>query len=511
MDTRQALRNISRFTAACLVIGFIAGCGGDGSDSGPGPVPAPAANDPGTGRLNVTVTDPEGRTVANAAVQLRHLVPTRRVSTQQTSANGTTEFRRLPSVVEIDVIHEFGRSSVGSVDVAQSGTTALDVMLPANRPRPAIAVMPVEVLPGSVSADRSEFTIRVTVFASPSAPFNNDRDPATSTPVLVVGLNENLWDWYAEYCSLYRSPDHPVASCEDSGTGPHVMSAQRFDYAAAAPSPFAAAAGTVRSSMLLLDQSRRMSDLDPGAFRSFAARRFIERIARSADAGSLAIAGFAAAGGGTNTPLLLPQQPLWLPLGAGTPFSRDEALLKSNVQVIEPLLGGIAPVYAGIEAAVAQTDSVTPAGSRTVVVMLGGQDEITGSATERAQALATLRQQRDATGVRTILIGGTRESNDEIDELARALRAPRIPLPGNVNYQQNYVQAIASGATSALALAAELIEGVPLPTMSADIRIRKQTGSYPAGAALGGYVWLDTQFCSIGCKPISAEFTVVVP
>jgi hypothetical protein len=268
--------------------------------------------------------------------------------------------------------------------------------------------------------------------------------------------------------------------------------------------------------MLVIDQSRRVSALDPGAFRSFAARRFIERVVSADEQQILSIAGFAGSGGDSSTPLSLPAQPLWVPRGAGTDFTNDEVVLKSNAAVLEPLVGGSAPVFDALEAAVGLTAMSAPSGNRIVIALLGGGDDRDFSETQRDEMLASLRRQRDDTGVRTILIDAAPSmplaEHHAIAELASALRAPTISLGVSMDERQYSAQTWASGSYAALDLAAELTAGVRLPTLSAEFRVRADAaGAFPSGAILRGVLHVETEICPVGCWEVPLAFAVEIP
>ena len=510
--------------ATLILAGMVAtGCGGSSgagsSSSGNPPQQSPGASAPSaTGTLTVAVTDPDGRPLAGAKVIVYNDRETKTIGSVRTNNHGLVTVGSVPSRVIVYAIHEFGYVRVENNSVAQSGGTTVGVIALPFRPRPTVALLPVEVPPNSVTDDRSALTLHVALVASPAAPFvpAGYGDFSTgATPALGLELGDDADDSRRE-CYLWLDQRNTVPGCgAESIPSLYTVSVEHFSYSAvgtaAPPNPQAPPART----MLLLDQSRRVAALDPGAFRSFAARRFIEHLLRAAVPGDLAIAGFAGDAGDAATPALLPDRPLSAPLGASAPFSSDEGLLKSAVGVLEPLVGGSAAVFDGVAAAVSLTAMASAPGNRTVVVILGGGDDREMSAPDRAQALASLRRQRDDTAVRSILLDGSpqgsRVDHRDIADLAAALRAPTISLGVARNERDFYLQSWASGANSALDLAADLVEEKPLPTLSAAFRVKSGAGAFPSGATLRGVLYVESDNCPMGCWEIPVAFSVIIP
>ncbi len=500
----------------------MSGCGG-GAESNP---PPPASQQPpaalpaatGSGTLTITVTDLDGRPVRDARVSVTNRSQTAFAGSARTDSNGSATFGSLPATVDVSIAHDFGFHGLENVSVAQRGGTTVAVTLLPGRPQPTVALLPVEIPPGSVNPDRNELTLQVTIVASPTAPLvlagYGDFSPA-STPSLGLELGENANDSRRE-CYVWLDRRRTVPSCGTTwGTSPYTVSVEQFSYDAAGPSPFPASA-SVQSTMLVIDQSRRVSTLDAGAFRSYAARRFIERILSPGEPRTLSVAGFAGSGGDPATPRSLPTEPLWVPSGTASVFTADEVILKSNVGVLEPFIGGAAPLFDALEAAVALTAVSAPSGDRAVVALLGGGDDRELTAPDRDRALASLRRQRDDTGVRTILIDAAPTVplavHREIAELAAAMRAPTISLGATMDERQFFAQTWASGSLAALDLAADLTRGSHLPTLSAAFRVRANAaGAFSSGAILRGVLYVESEICPMGCWEIPLAFAIEIP
>jgi hypothetical protein len=504
--------------AALILVGVVAtGCGGS-SEADSTLAAEPLSKATSTGALTVAVTDPEGRSLAGAWVTVFNDRQTKVVGSARTNSGGLATVGSVPSLVIVSVFHEFGYVRVRNIGVAQSGGTNTAVIVPPVRPRPSVALLPVEVPPASVSTDRSELTLQVSLVASslePFVPAGYGDYSAAATPSLGLELGDDADDSERQ-CYLWLDQRNVVPSCGAPwDPSPYTVSVEHFSYSAVGTATPRTSQPPSRHTMLVLDQSRRVAALDPGAFRSFAARRFIEYLLSAAVPGDLAIAGFAGDAGDAAAPALLPDRPLSAPLGTSAPFSNNEGLLKSGVGVLEPLVGGSAAVFDGLAAAVSLTATTSAPGNRTVVVMLGGGDDSEMSSTERALALASLRRQRDDTAVRSILIDGSaqgsRLDHRDVADLAAALRAPTVSLGVTTNERDFYLQSWASGANSALELAADLVEGKPLPTLSATFRVKSGTGAFPSGATLRGVLYVESDICPMGCWEIPVAFSVIIP
>jgi hypothetical protein len=522
-------RRLSRHALLALLLAAaaISGCGG-GSDSNPnaprpsGPPATPVAEQTppvtGTGTLTVAVTDVEGRPLVDAYVNVFNRNQTATVGSWQTGSNGTVSIGSLPTAVRVYVHHDFGVSaSYNDVAVAPQGNTLLSVIMQADRSRPTVALLPVSIKPGSVSDDRSELTLEVTLVASSAAPFTpagyGDYSPE-STPALGLALGQ--WDKDGQrqcFVWLDRKRTEPSCGAPWGSESSYTVSVERFTYDRNGTVPRLGTQGPASSALLLMDQSRRVAELDPDARRSFALRHFFERAIDRAQPESLSLAGFAGTDNSTSSGL--PSQPLWLPLGEGSAFSTDGAVLKSGVGMLEPYVGGTAPVFESLQAAINVAAASAPSGNRAIVAMLGGGDDRDMSDAARRSALAALRQQRDATGVQSVLIVGAPTWSTErlaVADLAAALHAPAISL-GLSHIPLGFERRLwAAGSFAAFDLAADLIGGLPLPTLSAAFRVKaKSPTTFSAGTTLYGVVYVESDSCPMGCAEVPLEFAVEIP
>jgi hypothetical protein len=175
--------------------------------------------------------------------------------------------------------------------------------------------------------------------------------------------------------------------------------------------------------------------------------------------------------------------------------------------MLEPYVGGTAPVFEAFQAAMTVTAASAPSGNRAVVAMLGGGDDRDMSEAARTSALAALRQQRVATGIQSVLIVGAPTRSTErlaLANLAAALHAPAISL--------GLTQTWAAGSFAAFDLAADLIGGLPLPTLSAAFRVKaKSPTTFSAGTTLYGVVYVESDSCPMGCAEVPLEFAVEIP
>jgi hypothetical protein len=489
------------------------GCGGS---AGPSLPPEPGLAAPtGAGTLTVSVEDPEGRPLADAFV---YVSGTKTPGGTPTSATGVATIGSVPARARLSVSHEFGEYYVTNVDVAQEGVTFLAVTLQAGRPRPTVALLPVLIPTGSVSADRSELTLHVTIVASASAPFSPAAyGDSSSTPSLGLHLGQRDATDSRRQCFVWLDRTRTVPSCDTPwGESPYTVSVEHFNYDRIGTVPMLAERGRARSAMLLMDQSARVSALDPGTRRSFAARRFIARAVTSSEPQSLSVAGLAGDSRDPAAPASLPERPLWVPLGAATVFSTDRAELEAAVAILEPLVGGSAPVFDALRAALTLTAVHAPPGNRAVIALLAGGDDRISEA-ERPAALASLRRQRDDARIQSVLIGATpggpHPDRLALAELAAALRAPAIFLGVKMASGSGFLaQTWGGGSYAALDLAADLIDGVPLPTLSAVFRVHaNQPGAFAAGATLHGVLYLESDICPMGCWELPLEFAVEIP
>jgi len=137
------------------------------------------------------------------------------------------------------------------------------------------------------------------------------------------------------------------------------------------------------------------------------------------------------------------------------------------------------------------------------------------SESSRMSALAELQQRQLESGIRVLLIVGAPlnqpADRQSLAELAAALQAPTIAM-GISPIASPFDQSWASGTFGTLDLAADLIEGLPLPTLSAEFHIAAaESGAFPAGAILHGAVHVESEPCPFDCQYLPLEFAVEIP
>ena len=508
----MATRNLS---ILCL-IGILSACGGGGANS---PAVPPSSSGPpaptlGTGRLIVTVLNAQRRPLANAGVRLSRAGSGRFALTAST---GTVSFDSLPRDVGVTVNHPLGKSfGVSTVIVPQQGDTILEVVLETSLPRPTVALMPVEIVAGSVSTDRRELALRVRIVASPKGGLTNGLE-GRGGMLTYVGLSLDVAHSLTQRdCHLiYDSREVPSFACSTWGDPVHAVIATEFSYRTESWAPPQADPTAAPSTLLLVDQSERMAQFSSAAARSFAARQLSDRLIRnSASPRDLAIAGFAGVAGGASSTPVLPSLPVWLPRGAGAAFSGDAIVFESGIDALEPLTGGISPVFDALDAAVRIATDEAPASGGTVVAVISGDDQTGLAVSQRAAKLSALRQQHLDSGVQTLLI--TAAIPDEIAgstavaELAEALGAPLIST-GLIDPRYDDTTP-GHGLFAALDLAADLIAGTDMPTLSTTLRVRAPVaGAFVAGSTLHGALFLESDICPVGCQELALPFVVRIP
>ncbi len=265
------------------------------------------------------------------------------------------------------------------------------------------------------------------------------------------------------------------------------------------------------SALLLLDQSR-VADYDPYDLRTLAAKRFIRGARSTPQADLIAVAGFAGTGAGASSPPKLQQLPLWAPPNSATLFSADRFAQEAAVDVLRPLVGGGAPVFDALRAAMTLTAAQAPAtGRRAIVALLGGGDNSGLSESQRQAALASLRQQQADTGIQVVLVSSrlAEESAERqnLADLAAALRAPII----YAGYPKEWSVRL-DGLFSALDLAADLVAGSALPTMDAVFRMKSdQPGGFQTGSTVHDTIFVESEQCSVGCGELPFPFAAGIP
>ena len=494
---------------ACWSVLWLTACGGGGEAGASDGPTAPGNPPPASGRLTVTVLDPGHRPLRDAEVRIRRYAGN---LLKSTGVDGTVTFEGLPASVPVQVNHVLGNAE-STVAVAQQGVTTVDIVVEPYLPRPTVTLLPVAIMPGSVSVDRRELTLRVELVTSRESPFIRASSVGDqASPYLSLSFDSNHWDSSRD-CSVLTSPDYPVPTCSTWGTPPFVVTVESFGYDEAGIIPLPTIPGAVSSAMLLLDQSARISPFDAKDVRLLSAKHFVEHYLAVQDSPRvLSIAGFARSSGAN--PAALPETPLWMPRGTGPLFTSDAIALRSDIDVLVPLTGGDAPVFAALEAAIAATSSRAAAGLRNVIAVVGGDDDSGLAEPQRVAALESLRLQRIAGGVQAILVGAFRNvdfaERDRIADLAEALQAPLVSS-GTIYYEP----AMTTGEPelyAALDLAAGLLEDARLPTLSATFRVRAPaSGRFAAGSTLRGVLYVQSENCPFDCSEVPLSFAARIP
>jgi hypothetical protein len=471
---------------------LLASCGGEGDGStveGPSSASQPAT--PATGQLTVTVTDPDGEPLVDARVQVENMV-------LGTDRNGMAIFYRLPAMAaQVSATHALGYREE-RVEIRHDGSTNLAMVIAPLSPT-TVALFPVSVPTGGLSADRTELDLQFSLVASVTGPFDPELGTSWIAPFLRI-----------DDCSVFLDSRNVTPSCVFGGDKEMVSvldySFDPFlaDSSSTAPGPY--------SALLLLDQSRGAAKYDPYDRRTYAARHFIRRARTAPQADLIAVAGFAGSGGGTYMPFQLLQSPLWFPSGTEIPFTSDRLSQEAAVGVLRPLVGGTAPVLDALGAAMTVMAAQAPADRRRVIVaLLGGADDSGLTEAQQQVALESLRQQQAETGIQVILIAARLKEGSEdrriLAELAAALRAPIIHAgyPGSFEDQTD-------GLYAALDLAADLSAGSALSSVKAVFRMKSNVpGGFQSGTVLHGAIYVQSDICDWECLLIPQEFAVRVP
>jgi len=471
-----------------------------GPAAGAGVYAAPPLAAP-TGSLTVVVTDPEGKPLSNATVFVNGngFTPGFNNSYSQTHATdhmGVATFDATPRYVSVCANHARGGTCKLDAEVAQSGRTSVSVVI---EPASPITVALLPVAAGSLGADRAEFDFRVSLFASEETgfvPHSYWRENATPVFLRV----DSCW---VHLDHFVQNP--PTCSYYEGSRDTRVLE-YAFDPIGTPPMPVSGPF----SALLLLEQSRRVDKYDPYGERTRAAKYFVEYVNVRAQDDQIAVAGFA--GQSASIPALLPQLPLWVASSATTPFSANRLVHLAAVDALHPLVGGNAPVLEALSAAISLVAVHTPtAHRRAIVAMLGGADDSGLSDVQRRNALAELRQKQGDTGVQVVLVVGRLDAESaertHLAELAAALRAPII----YAGYPSNWLIKT-DGLQAAMDLAADLLTGLPMPSVKATFRMKAEgPGGFEAGSFLHGTIYVESDQCPMGCGELPYQFAVEVP
>jgi len=437
----QADRRIF-WVGAWVVASSLAGCGGGGgaeagSPPSSGGIPSSGGSAgtacsvaKGKGSLRVTVTDAFGEAVAGAQVAWSR-PGIGIVSTAQTDVAGVADFASLPACegwVEVDhAVRGLGRSGADGDLLAIAKDKVVDVPVRLEPLRqPTAAVLSASVVPGGVGADgRSlDVTLRIAVTGGREGEsWLIDGEGAGASGVNVAACDARTGADLAELGPRCISgPDgndrsYSFGRLNDLGV---------VRKAAGAPPPWSVG--------LLVDQSDAGLARDwtgrplhaPNDPRLFASRFLVDGLLPDTP---LSLAAFASdlASGSTSA---LPQRPVtFFPVEAPG-FSTSRAAAFEGLHDLSDMVGGGAPLYEAVAAAVDFMAARTPTGRQPVLVVLAdGADSDCGTPAECAADRRGVIALAKAEGVELFLVGTDEASacSDPSSRYCLELRA-REPL-----------------------------------------------------------------------------------
>ncbi len=485
---------------ASLAVGaLLASCGG-GNEGGAAAAPLgssqpwtplPAPPPPFTGSLTVTVLDMAGKPLRNATFNYACGTGNTVCEKDATDPQGIYTLTDVRAGHQVHVSNALGSVSIAVEIDAARPAFATATIKPFLEPTAAIlaASVPVE----SVSADRSELDLHLTVAVS------------------------GAWDAFSQVGGSMRwlvgaaiavcpgaSPDPGQRCVEGDGEDVGYRQIAPFDPATEPswrlmdhlPSPLTTPPREPYSALLLVDQGRRIQDADRAGFRPYAAQNFLLR-SRATD--KVALAGFAGSDGDASRPALLPQLPVWLPPGMTPNFSTDHAGWARVVDELAPQLGGSSPLYDALEAAMDLVAAQVPLPQRrALVVFTGGDDDSLLAPQQREARWESLRRKRLDTGVEVVLVAGHIDSRTSpqrraLTELSASGFASLIMMTTHDDNRTGYYDDL----YSSLDLAADLLAGVA-PTYELVFRLKtSEPGGFRQGSRLHGDLVL-TDDCAPG-------------
>jgi hypothetical protein len=377
---------------------LLASCGGGDGGSTATPQAPPTAPQvppaapqapPGTGSLSITVTDLDGVPLERARLSIFDALEGKLLQEQNTDPRGRVTFTDLPGKITGYIDHPLGSHQKLDLNVRQSGSTELSVVISPQPGRP-VALFPAKVPLDSLSADRTELEVHMTLAGSRRIAYPWDLGEA-KVPDLEAPLPGEILQWgpvmrFADCAfqpkawqtrpgaspACYRKTFDGEATKVDL---PYAVTEVRYSYApAGVPSPAPAQEGY--SVFMLMDQGRRVlsstpDDIPLPYLRTFAATHFIRDVLGTSQPNQVALAGFAGTGGNAESPPLLPEIPLW-----ETAFSMDRHVLEGAVNSLKSRFGGSAPVFTALQSALSRLAAQVPPNSRrAVVAFLGGGDD----------------------------------------------------------------------------------------------------------------------------------------
>jgi hypothetical protein len=496
MSHRRVLGSIAPAVLAVLLTGCLNDSGGaaGGGDSPPPPAPGPAAAPPQALRaLEVQVTGPGGIPLAGAQVSVSVSHPSQSL-TRTSDAEGRARFDAVTPTFGISVSHSFGYHHAGAAAIP--GNAPYQARLEPHR-QTTVALLPARVVDGSVSTDRRQLDLALTIVASAKLPLAPASYGASgATPYIALG---NCWAWQD------HAQDPPACRYPDPD-GTTVVS---YAYHPAGAPAWPGATGPF-SATLLLDQAQRATGYDPHDLRWFAARHFRQQLT----GGLSSITGFA--GNSTSpmwAPLILPP-PAWSEPPSPAAFAADPQLQQAALENLRMTGGGTSPVHEALARAAQLLAAHAPAGRKSLVAVLGGGDESAMTATQRQASLDQLRQQFTAAAVTTVLVtsrlAATSPVRQELAGIAAALEAPLVIAGKPADWLEGFADQ--DGLYQALGFAAEIVSGTPLPTLQVVFRLRRNAGApFESGSMLHGTVNVESELCPMGCAELPLPFAARIP
>jgi hypothetical protein len=497
----------SVFTAI-LACALLAACSGGGTDPGSGGGNGGGGSGPPGGgtppvlrALTVLVTAPDATPLPGAEVMLYNQSQTALVASAETGSDGKARFAAVPEGLSIAAVHGLGHHGPARHTIVEGIDYEARLRVHSQM---TVAMLPAQVIAGSVSADRTQLDLRLTVVASPSMPLR---------PASYGGLDASPYVRLGD-CWVWTDASIPTPRC--NFPDPAGTSVVTFSYdargVAAWPGPHAPFSAT-----LLLDQGQRASTYDPHELRWIAARHFAERIragAGSSHAGVSAIAGFA--GVATDPawmPLLLPA-PAWQGADPAAAYDDDPLLRQATLDNLRAQAGGASPVLDALAAVPSLLAAHAPPGRRTLVAMLGGGDDTAAGEAERQAKLQQVAGSLAAAAIDTVIISSRladpSPARDELAELAAAISAPLIVAGAPENWVDEWTHR--DGLHPAMSLAAEIVSGTPLPTLDVVFRLRRPASDpFVAGSLLRGTLHVESEICPVGCAELPLPFAVRIP
>jgi hypothetical protein len=458
---------------ATLTLLAAAGCGGGSG-----------ASDKGT--VEVTVLNTLGEPVGAAEVVMSHR-PMNNVNwslfaRSVTDANGEVQFQHVPAG-EVGLLAEHsGYEMVQGRNpqlLARGEAVELTIQLqPQNWP--AAGAISAKATAADVAEDGQvlEFTLDFT-----------DAFPGSS-------------DWYITMAACEPRPENdlagPSADCIlDGGAfdAPYAVDADGQPIALDRTSPAERDEAGPSTVALLLDQSANFVTRDPGDARLLAARYFADG---ASEQQPVLLGAFASDRPAAGEISALPARPLTLlPLEDPQPTSQGRSLFAA-INELASLEGGASAMLAATDQALDALTSSGGPGTRDLIVVSDGQDELCGSGDDCLAALDAVVAKAHSAQVRVVTVGVTGSAGDA--------EAPIMNLLGQETGGGAFWADDADGLAGLLVrVRTHLSSGSP--AYHARFRIRSPVvGAFAPGRVVMGRVVLDP--CGWDCELITVPFAV---